>query len=174
MWRPWLAPDVFTPVPLQTDTLVLRTERRTLCDCTATNSLGWTPSSAASPPFTLKRQPPVTHANSHPLIHDIGTLFSCLLHCDCSGGRLCSGFTCLSRGEWRVWHLVWIVPQLEREVRDRDHSCIFFPPQLKITFLFFCTFNYWTPHCTKECISRVTHWMYDIRFMFTMRIHIEL
>lgn len=134
--------DVFTLVSLQTDTLVLRTERRTLCDCTATNSLGWTPSSDTSQPFTLKLQPPIMHANSRPLIYEISTLISCLLHCDCSGGKLlqwCQECHKESSTSDILFELVlslwgdWGITILAD----------FFPPQFKIIFLYlhFSVFN---------------------------------
>lgn len=82
---------------LQTEMLVLRAERRALCDCMPTNSLRWkTPASVqplltpCPPPPTLK--PLLTHHFSWSHLPTRHFIFFCLFsHVQMAHGRKCSG-----------------------------------------------------------------------------------
>lgn len=88
VWLVWSYSDMFCP--LQTETLVLRAERRALCDCMPTNSLRWTLLEVPRGRRRLSSHP-ARHTEkqassgnqwrfSSQLIHKIGTLFSFLSH----------------------------------------------------------------------------------------------
>lgn len=116
-----------TLLSLQTETLVLRAERRSLCDCMATNSLGWTPSRWHLAALHTKTTTS-NHARqlSSPLIHGIGTLFFFLSFFSVvTADNFWGGFTCLSRGVWHVCHVILFRPQPVRELRDYYRYCFF-------------------------------------------------
>lgn len=54
--------------------------------------------------------------------------------------------SCVSRGEWHIWHLIWIGPQGGRERKYSYHCCFFFSSTV---YFFLCAFKYLTTYWTK-------------------------